>query len=157
MKGLSLKTWKNQFPTAFLIIVLLNNSDKWLWLTICRVQCLLLLISRHSCKYSLFFPWTGDPALLHHYMCSQNIDMSKIDEIDLESLKNLCQSCGISISNKSKVHAFSNFNTLSNPIILYLLGLSSLPQILSLGHHIAIPTFVCATVDTTEFNRHSIL
>jgi hypothetical protein len=44
----------------------------------------------------------GDPALLHHNICNKSIDMGKIKELDINSLRQLCQSCGISTSNKSK-------------------------------------------------------
>ena len=53
--------------------------------------------------------FTGDPALLHHNICNQNIDMGKIEKLDIESLRNLGQSCGISTSSKSK--ASQQFNT----------------------------------------------
>jgi len=46
---------------------------------------------------------TGDPAMLHQLVSKGGVDMSTIDKMSPENLVDVCKTCGIVYSGKSKV------------------------------------------------------
>lgn len=50
---------------------------------------------------SIKHKYQGDPAVLHGLIRDKEVDMSKIDELGLESVKNICRKCNISTALKS--------------------------------------------------------
>jgi hypothetical protein len=47
--------------------------------------------------------YLGDPALLHHMIVTEKIEISKLKDMDRSSLEHLCDRCGIKTSGKSMV------------------------------------------------------